>query len=76
MAPHPPDQPATALCEINDSQENNTADEDINPLDGGYGWVCVAACFTNNAVTWGAVSVSQYSSYRHFSLSRTRRLTV
>lgn len=58
MAPHPLDQPATVLCELNDSQENNNADEE-HPRDGGYGWVCVAACFTNNSVTWGAVTVSQ-----------------
>ncbi|EPE29044.1 MFS general substrate transporter [Glarea lozoyensis ATCC 20868] len=26
------------------------------PPDGGYGWVCVAACFTINCFTWGVVS--------------------
>jgi hypothetical protein len=64
MALYPPDQPVTVLCEINDSQEDNTStvvEDDL--LDGGYGWVCVAACFTSNAVTWGAVSVSQCFSY-------------
>lgn len=25
--------------------------------DGGYGWICVAACFSINCFTWGAVSV-------------------
>lgn len=25
--------------------------------DGGYGWVCVAACWIFNAFTWGGVSV-------------------
>jgi hypothetical protein len=29
------------------------------PPDGGYGWVCVATCFTINCFTWGTVSVSQ-----------------
>lgn len=29
------------------------------PPDGGYGWVCVAACFIINCFTWGIVSVSQ-----------------
>lgn len=29
------------------------------PPDGGYGWVCVAACFTINCFTWGVVSVSK-----------------
>ncbi|KAF1975183.1 MFS general substrate transporter [Bimuria novae-zelandiae CBS 107.79] len=24
--------------------------------DGGYGWICVAACFTVNCFTWGTVS--------------------
>ena len=28
------------------------------PPDGGYGWVCVACCFTINAFTWGVLSVS------------------
>lgn len=27
------------------------------PPDGGYGWVCVACCFTVNAMTWGVNSV-------------------
>ena len=27
------------------------------PLDGGYGWVCVLACFCVNAFTWGVVAV-------------------
>ena len=26
---------------------------DYTPLDGGYGWVCVACCFFLNAHTWG-----------------------
>ncbi|MCJ1469948.1 hypothetical protein MMC07_008593 [Pseudocyphellaria aurata] len=27
-----------------------------DPPDGGYGWVCVAACFAINCFTWGVVS--------------------
>lgn len=27
------------------------------PPDGGYGWVCVACCFTVNAMTWGVNTV-------------------
>ncbi|KAF8859770.1 MFS general substrate transporter [Acephala macrosclerotiorum] len=26
------------------------------PPDGGYGWICVAACFNINCFTWGVVS--------------------
>jgi hypothetical protein len=29
----------------------------IPPPDGGYGWVCVGACFTINCFTWGVVAV-------------------
>ena len=32
--------------------------EEENPPDGGYGWVCVGACFVLNGFTWGTVSVS------------------
>ena len=33
------------------------------PPDGGYGWVCVLACFCVNAFTWGVVAVgSPFSS--------------
>ena len=28
------------------------------PPDGGYGWICVLACFCVNAFTWGVVAVS------------------
>ncbi|CAN9251050.1 unnamed protein product [Alternaria alternata] len=41
-------------------QFDDVSDEDTRggdtPPDGGYGWVCVAACFTINCFTWGAVS--------------------
>lgn len=32
-----------------------TLQEDTTP-EGGYGWVCVAACFLINCFTWGTVS--------------------
>ncbi|KAJ9379529.1 hypothetical protein DTO063F5_7121 [Paecilomyces variotii] len=32
------------------------------PPDGGYGWICVAACFCINCFTWGA-SVQTYGVY-------------
>lgn len=28
-----------------------------HPPDGGYGWICLAACFTINCFTWGVVAV-------------------
>ena len=31
------------------------------PPDGGYGWVCVAACFIISCFTWGVVSVRRHS---------------
>ena len=32
------------------------------PPDGGYGWVCVLACFCVNAFTWGVVAVGPRSN--------------
>ncbi|KAI4226650.1 MAG: hypothetical protein L6R36_003016 [Xanthoria steineri] len=42
------------------------------PPDGGYGWVCVAACFMINCFTWGIVSsygvyLAYYLRYNSFS---------
>lgn len=28
-----------------------------HPPDGGYGWICLAACFNINCFTWGVVAV-------------------
>ncbi|KAH3953055.1 hypothetical protein HBH53_040370 [Parastagonospora nodorum] len=66
MAPHSPSQPAAVTCEIQDHQyDNNTAE--ASPPDGGYGWVCVGACFAINCFTWGAVSA--YGIYLSHYLS-------
>lgn len=35
------------------------------PPDGGYGWVCLAACFTINCFTWGVVAVNAASKPKH-----------
>ena len=28
-----------------------------HPPDGGYGWICLIACFNINCFTWGVVAV-------------------
>ncbi len=35
-----------------------TTEDAADHSDGGYGWVCVATCFTVNCFTWGVVAVS------------------
>jgi hypothetical protein len=40
------------------TMESSTYDDEAAQTDGGYGWVCVAACWIFNAFTWGGVSVS------------------
>ena len=42
---------------------DNSSDQagDSQPPDGGYGWICVLACFAINCFTWGPVSVSLFS---------------
>jgi hypothetical protein len=57
IAPRTPDRPATINCELDAAPADDITREDVPP-DGGYGWICVAACFTTNCFTWGAVSVS------------------
>ena len=47
--------PGSTLELQTDSREpENLSDTTV----GGYGWVCVATCFTINCFSWGVVSVS------------------
>ncbi|KAL5119055.1 hypothetical protein ACEQ8H_002979 [Pleosporales sp. CAS-2024a] len=69
MAPRIPDQNTTVTYEIGDGHDNRITVDD-EPPDGGYGWICVAACFANNAVTWGAVSA--YGIYLSHYLADNR----
>ncbi|EUC41559.1 hypothetical protein COCMIDRAFT_8756 [Bipolaris oryzae ATCC 44560] len=48
--------PRLSPGDADDAGIENVQSEDLVPPDGGYGWVCVAACFTINCFTWGAVS--------------------
>ena len=40
-------------------QEESSTSVPYQPSEGGggYGWVCVACCFTVNCFTWGVVAV-------------------
>lgn len=53
---------SSATIGLEGEAENNSHAEDDAPPDGGYGWVCVAACFTINCFTWGVVAVSDSGS--------------
>jgi len=57
MATQPADRFPATVDEFNDAGDDDTRREEAPP-DGGYGWICVAACFTINCFTWGTVSVS------------------
>ncbi|KAF1828193.1 MFS general substrate transporter [Decorospora gaudefroyi] len=50
------ERPVSALDEFDDVAETSQAAAENASPDGGYGWVCVAACFTINCFTWGTVS--------------------
>ncbi|KAF2621318.1 MFS general substrate transporter [Macroventuria anomochaeta] len=43
------------INEFDNIGDHNSRREEAPP-DGGYGWLCVAACFTINCFTWGTVS--------------------
>lgn len=40
------------------------------PPDGGYGWVCVGACFCINGFVWGEVAVIHFPNYSKSSPSQ------
>ncbi|KAJ4566211.1 hypothetical protein HRR85_009132 [Exophiala dermatitidis] len=45
-------------------QLRESDDNAMPPPDGGYGWVCLACCFSINCFTWGVVaSYGVYLSY-------------
>ncbi|EUC40116.1 hypothetical protein COCMIDRAFT_109615 [Bipolaris oryzae ATCC 44560] len=46
---------STGAEEFDDISEHGNRRGQVPP-DGGYGWICVAACFTINCFTWGTVS--------------------
>jgi predicted MFS family arabinose efflux permease len=56
MATEPADQSSATMNAFDDVGDDDSRREECPP-DGGYGWICVAACFTINCFTWGTVSV-------------------
>lgn len=71
MAAQPIERLPTSIDEFDDVSEHDSTREETPP-DGGYGWICVAACFTINCFTWGTVSVimrflQRSFGYNHFA---------
>lgn len=54
--------------DVNNNTNNNVQPVDVPP-NGGYGWVCVAACATINAHTWGLNS--SYAVFLAYYLSNS-----
>jgi MFS family permease len=50
-------------------EDITTQAQDDTPPDRGYGWICVAACFTINCFTWGVVA--SYGVFLEYSLSHS-----
>ena len=61
-------RPLSPPVQSDDIQVENEGFEHVPP-DGGYGWVCVASCFTINCFTWGTVSVSGFRNTQHAATS-------
>ncbi|KAL9585977.1 MAG: hypothetical protein Q9212_001196 [Teloschistes hypoglaucus] len=49
-------RPPATIGEFDNVGGDDDRREEEAPPDGGYGWICVAACFTINCFTWGTVS--------------------
>ena len=58
-------------AELEGGVDENDLEQCTAPPDGGYGWVCVAACFTINSCTWGAVAVGNSSPLQAIRLIRS-----
>lgn len=56
MVTEPADRSSATMNEFDNVGDDDSRREE-GPPDGGYGWICVAACFTINCFTWGTVSV-------------------
>lgn len=62
-----PDRPTVTRIESDTYVEDVVANSGDGPPDGGYGWVCVLACFGINGFTWGIVA--SYGVYLNYYLT-------
>ncbi|KAK9350179.1 major facilitator superfamily domain-containing protein [Lipomyces doorenjongii] len=56
-----------AIASLNLAVRAQDDEKETPPPDGGYGWLCVAACFTVNCFSWGIVA--SYGIYLSHYLS-------
>lgn len=61
------DHPTVTRIESDTYVEDVVASPDDKPPDGGYGWICVIACFVINGFTWGIVA--SYGVYLNYYLT-------